>query len=248
MRHDRDDGSVSEHPRHARLSRLDAANWPRGTGTVIFIGWIGYAVASSVWIHPLLWTVLPSGLALYLLAERYPVRCVLLLVVPLAILTALSQVVAGWSAVPTAVAFATYLIGCAYFSFILCVPNRDRLVALLPSPILGERFGARLAWTRFEESLMAANGLVAQGIDVADRDGRHAELRGLATEARRESRRSGPWADAWAAQAGWMEALDELVGVNPSADQVRYVHDLLVALDDAHMLAIEQTSVLDPAP
>lgn len=240
--------SVSPHPRQARLSRLDPANWPTGAGLLLFVAWLAYAIAMNVWVYPLIWTVLPSGLTLYLFAERYPWRVILLFVVPLAVLTGISQVVATWSDVPTSVAFAIYLLACAYFSVVVCVPNRDRLIGGLPRRFLGERFDGRLAWTRFEESLVTANPLVRQVGESDGKAGRGSALNALAAVARRESRRGGTWQDAWTAHATWLDALDELVGIEPSTDEVRHVHDLLVGLDEAHMAAIERMSVLDPAP
>ncbi len=238
---------VSDQPRPARLSRLDPLNWPTGVGLLLFVAWLAYAVAMNVWVHPLIWTVLPSGLTLYLIAERYPWRVIVLLVVPLTILTAVAQVVATWSDVPTSIAFATYLVACVYFSVVVCVPNRDRSIARLPRRLLGERFDARLSWTRFEESLVAANGIVRQITDSGDEGTRQAAIRELAHEGRREAARGGTWQAAWVAFATWLDALDRLVGTEPSPDEVRHVHDLLVALDAAHMEAIEQTSILDPA-
>jgi hypothetical protein len=199
-----------------------------------------------VWVRVLLWTVLPTGLTLYLIAARYPKRLVLLLVMPLTVMTAASQVVAGRSDTPTWVAFAIYLSGCAYFSTVVCVPNRDRRVALLPGRLLGERFSARLAWTRFEESLTAANAAVRHISDIEHSSDCQATLQGLATEARREAHRGGIWAEAWAAQATWLDALDDVAGIEPSVDQARRVHDLLRDLERAHVRAIERTSVLDP--
>jgi hypothetical protein len=226
---------------------LDPTNWPSGMGTVLFFAWLAYAVASTVWVHLLLWTVLPSGLTLYLFAERYPWRVVLIFVVPLTLLTAFSQVVAISSDAPTWVAFAIYLIACGYFSFVVCYPNRDRWIARLPRWLLGERFAARLAWTRFEESLVAANALVRQINANEDQGGRQAAIHRLAIEARRDSRRGGTWQQAWAAHFTWLEGLGKLVGIEPSADQLRHVKDLLAELDGAHMLAIERTAVIDPA-
>jgi len=209
--------------------------------------WIALAVTSLVWIHPLLWTVLPSGLTLYLLAEGYPARLVLVLVVPLAIVTASSQVLAAWSDVPTWVAFATYTGACAYFSLLVVSPNRDRLVARFPRALLGERFEARLAWARFEESLVAANAVVRQTTETADRTTGRTALHGLATDARREARRPGDWADAWAAEAAWLEAVERCAGAESADEQVRQVRDQLSRLDEAHLRAIERTSALDAA-
>jgi len=237
---------VSDQPRPARISRFDPINWPSGTGLALFLAWVAYAVACTVWVQALLWTVLPTGLTLYLIAERYPRRVVLLLVVPLTMLTAGSQLVAARVDTPTWVAFAIYLFGCAYFSTVICVPNRDRRIALLPRRLLGERFAARLAWTRFEESLTAANAVVRHISDSEETGDCQAAMRRLATEARRESGRGGTWAEAWAAQATWLDALSAVVGIEPSVAQVRNVHELLRELERAHVRAIERTSVLDP--
>ena len=228
------------------MSRLDPTNWPRGTALVLFVGWVAYAVVSTVWLHPLLWTVLPIGLTLYLYAERYPWRVTLAVVAPLVLLTAFSQVVATSSDAPTAVAFGIYVVACVYFS-VMCVSDRERWLARLPAWLLGDRFEARLAWIRFEDSLVAANAAVRQ-VDAADDQGaRHAAMDRLATQARRESRRGGAWHEAWIALAAWLAALTELVGTAPSPDQAQQVHRLLDELDGAHMRAIEQTGALDPA-
>lgn len=237
--------SVSDHSRHARLSRLDPAHWPPGTAIVLFVSWAAFALVSTVWLRPLLWTVLPIGLILYLYAERYPWRVNLTLVAPLALLTGLAQVVASTDS-PTVVAFGIYLIACVYFSAVTLFPDRDRLIARLPGWFLGARFAARLAWVRFEDSLVAGNAAVRQ-VDAGDDHGaRQATLDRLATQARRESRRSGAWHKAWIALAEWLEALSELVGTEPTPDQARHVHSLLGELDGAHMSAVEATSVLDP--
>ena len=238
---------MSEQPRRARVSRLDPANWPSGTGTVLFFAWLAYAVAISVWVPPLLWTVLPSGLTLYLIAERYPWRVVLILVVPLTLLTAFSQVVARSPGAPTWVAFAIYLIACGYFSFVVCYPNRDGWIARLPRRFLGERFAARLAWARFAESANAANAVVREINSSEDQGGRQAAFHRLALEARRESRRGGTWQEAWAAHATWLDGLGELVGTEPTVDEFRHVNDLLAKSNGAQMLAIERTDAIDPA-
>jgi hypothetical protein len=226
---------------------LDPANWPSGMGTVLFFAWLAYAVVSSVWVHPLLWTVLPSGLTLYLFAARYPWRVVLIFVVPLTLLTAFSQVVARSPDAPTWAAFGVYLIACGYFSFVICYPNRDGWIARMPRWFLGERFAARLAWARFAESANAANALVRQIAASEDRGGRQAAIHRLAIEARRESRRGGTWQEAWAAHAKWLEGLGKLVGIEPSAHQFRHVNDLLAESNGAQMVAIERTGVVDPA-
>ena len=180
--------TVSDRPRRAWTSRLDPINWPSGIGIVLFAAWVAYAVASTVWLHLLLWTVLPAGLALYLFAERYPWPVIVIFVVPLTLLTAFAQVVATWADTPLWISFAIYLIACGYFSVVVSDPNRDRWTARLPRALLGEQFSARLAWTRFEASLVAANALVRQTNAGGDQAGRHAALGRLATQARRESR------------------------------------------------------------
>ena len=237
---------VSDPPRHARLSRLDPTNWPPGTGILLFIGWATYAVVSTVWIPAFLWTVLPIGLTLFLIAERYPWRVNVLLVVPLALCTAAAQVVASSTDAPTVVAFGIYVIACSYFSTVICIPDRDQWIARLPQWILGERFACRLAWVRFEDSLIEANAIVREVDSGDDRGTRQAAMGRIATHARAESRGGGAWTEAWIALAEWLEALTEIVGTEPTSDQVRHVHRLLVELDGAHMGAIEQTTVLDP--
>jgi hypothetical protein len=239
---------VSEHPRRARTSWLDPTHWPPGTGTVLFFAWLAYAVACTLWVHLLIWTVLPAGLALYLIAAWYPWRVVLFLIVPLTLLTVLSQVVAISPEAPIWIAVAIYLVACGYFSFFVSSDDRDRWIARLPRWLLGERFAGRLAWARFEAAIIAANAVVRQ-IDAKEgRDDRHAAVDRLATEARRESRRGGIWQGAWAAQAGWLDGIGELVATKPSADTVRRVNDALSAMNGAHSLAIERTTGVDPAP
>jgi hypothetical protein len=238
---------VSQNPRRARMSRLQPSNWPTGTGTVLFFAWLAYAIASTVWLHPLLWTVLPVGLMLYLIAAWYPWRVVVLLVVPLTLITAFSQFVAISPDLPIWVGLAIYLIACGYFSFVVSSANLDRWIARLPSWLLGEQFAARVAWARFEEAAVAANSVVRQVSAGGDHIGRQAAIHRLATEARREARLGGIWQEAWAAQAAWLEGLGELVGSQPTADGSRHVNDLLEEMNRAHMVAIERSRVIDPA-
>jgi hypothetical protein len=233
---------MSGDSRHARLSRLDPVNWPPGIGIVLFVAWIAYAVAATLWVHLLLWTVLPLGLTLYLLTERYPWRVIVLLVAPLTLITVFSQGVAIVPETSTWAAFALYLVGCGYFSLVVVYgPNRDRLVARLPRRLLGETFAARLAWARFEDSVMATNAVVRR-INAGEGDdaGRKA-LGGLADAARRESRRGGIWQEAWAADAAWIDGLIDLVGTAPSPEALRHVNDLLAESNRVQLLAIEQT-------
>ncbi|MFL5669990.1 MAG: hypothetical protein ACJ77U_11430 [Chloroflexota bacterium] len=238
---------MADHPRRARSSRLDSVNWPSGTGIVLVAVWVAYAVASAIWVHALLWTVLPSGLTLFLIAERYPWTVVVLLVVPLTLLTLVAQGLATWSEAPTSLAFATYLVACAYFSSVLCMPDRDRFVGQLPVRFLGERFAARVSWSRFEESLVAANAAVRQ-LQVPEAQGdTRAVMAELARDARRASDRGGIWQGAWTAYATWLEALGLVAGSSGSREQARHIHDLLAGLDRAHMLAVERTTAIDPA-
>ena len=235
---------MSGDSRHARLSRLDPVNWPPGIGIVLLVAWLAYAVASTLWVHLALWTVLPLGLALYLLTERYPWRVILLIVAPLTLITVVSQVVAALPDTATWTAFAIYLVGCGYFSLVVCSPNRDRLVADLPRWVLGESFAARLAWTRFEESVMATNAVVRKiNAGGGDDAGRQAIGR-LAADARREAGRGGTWSDPWAAHAAWLDGLAELVGTTPTADELRRVNDLLDASNRAQQVAIDRTDDL----
>jgi hypothetical protein len=232
---------MSGDSRHARLSRLDPVNWPPGIGIVLFVAWLAYAIASTLWVHLLLWTVLPVGLALYLIAERYPLRVVLLVIAPLTFVTVLSQAVAVLPITPTWAAFAIYLVGCAYFSLVVCYPERDRMVARLPRPVLGETFAARLSWARFEDSVMATNAVVRK-INSGGREsaGRQA-LERLAAEARRESVRGGIWQEAWAAHAAWLDGLGELVGAEQTPEALRHVNELLAESNRVQMVAMEQT-------
>jgi hypothetical protein len=232
---------MSEDSRNARLSRLDPVNWPPGIGVVLFVAWLAYAVASTLWVHLLLWTVLPVGLALYLIAERYPLRVVLLAIAPLTFVTVLSQAVAVLPVTPTWAAFAIYLVGCGYFSLVVCYPERDRMVARLPRRVLGKTFAARLSWARFEDSVMATNAVVRK-INAGGREsaGRQA-LERLAAEARRESARGGIWQEAWAAHAAWLDGLGELVGAEQTPDALRQVNELLAESNRVQMLAMEQT-------
>jgi hypothetical protein len=232
---------MSGDSRHARLSRLDPVNWPPGIGIVLFVAWLAYAIASTLWVHVLLWTVLPVGLALYLIAERYPLRVVLLVIAPLTLVTVVSQAVAVLPITPTWAAFAIYLVGCGYFSLVVCYPERDRVVARLPSRVLGETFAARLSWARFEDSVMATNAVVRK-INAGGREsaGRQA-LERLAAEARRESARGGIWREAWAAHAAWLDGLGEMVGAEQTPEALRHVNELLAESNRVQMLAMETT-------
>jgi hypothetical protein len=232
---------MSGDSRNARLSRLDPVNWPPGIGIVLFVAWLAYAIASTLWVHVLLWTVLPVGLALYLIAERYPLRVVLLVIAPLTLVTVVSQAVAVLPITPTWAAFAIYLVGCGYFSLVVCYPERDRVVARLPSRVLGETFAARLSWARFEDSVMATNAVVRK-INSGGREsaGRQA-LERLAAEARRESVRGGIWQEAWAAHAAWLDGLGELVGAEQTPEALRHVNELLAESNRVQMVAMEQT-------
>ncbi|MFL5673761.1 MAG: hypothetical protein ACJ779_02035 [Chloroflexota bacterium] len=237
---------MSDQPRRAPFSRLDPINWPAGTGIALFIAWAAFAVVTGLWATVLLCTVLPAGLALFLIAERYPWRVVLLLVVPLAILTIVAQVLATWPVAPTWLAFAIYVLACGIFSFVLLAPDRDEWVARLPVWFLGEAFDARLAWPRFEHSLVAANASVRQ-LDAVETDSEPERvIDRLAEEARVAARRGGIWQDAWAALATWLEELHEVARPTPAPDQARRIHELLADLDGAHMLALERTGAIDP--
>jgi hypothetical protein len=232
---------MSGDSRHARLSRLDPVNWPPGIGIVLFVAWLAYAVASTLWVHLLLWTVLPLGLTLYLLTERYPWRMILLIVAPLTLITVLSQAVAIVPETPSLAAFAIYLVGCGYFSLVVCYPNRDRAVARLPRWLLGETFAARLSWARFEDSVVATNAVVRRINAGGGDDAGRAALGRLADGARRESRRRGIWQEAWAAHAAWLDGLGDLVGTEPSPAALRHVNDLLAESNRVQQLAIDRT-------
>jgi hypothetical protein len=153
----------------------------------------------------------------------------------------MSQVVAGMPDAPTWAAFAIYLVGCGYFSLVVCSPNRDRVVADLPDRVLGEPFVARLAWARFEDSVLATNAVVrtinAGGHESAGRQA----IERLAAEARGESARGGIWQDAWAAHAAWLDGLGEMVGADQTPDALRHVNELLAESNRVQMLAMEQT-------
>ncbi|HEV8401626.1 MAG TPA: hypothetical protein VGQ31_01190 [Candidatus Limnocylindrales bacterium] len=232
---------MSGESRNARLSRLDPVNWPRGAGILLFVVWLAYALVSTLWVHELLWTVLPAGLGLFLIAERYPWRVVVLVIAPLTLVTVLSQAVAIVPDAPTWAAFAIYLVGCGYFSLVVCSPNRDRVIADLPGWILGERFSSRLSWARFEESVMATNAVVRKiNADGRESAGRQA-LERLAADARHESARGGIWREAWAAHAAWVDGLGELVGTEPTPETLRRVNALLAESNRVQVLAMERT-------
>jgi hypothetical protein len=200
-----------------------------------------------VWFHVLLWTVLPIGLALYLFATWYPWRVVLILVAPVMMLTGYSQVVATSPDAPIWVAFAIYLVACGYFSFLVSYEKLDRWIGRLPRWLLGERFAVRMVWAHFEDSLVAANAVVRQVSAGGDDGGRRTTVHRLAIAARRESRRSGIWQEAWAAHAAWLDGLEELLDTKPTADSFRHLNDLLSDMNGAHMRAIERATVVDQA-
>ncbi len=209
--------------------------------------WLAYAALCTVWVHVLLWTVLPIGLTLYLFAAWYPWRVILILVVPVVVLTGYSQLIAASPDTPIWAAFAIYLAACGYFSFIVSYDQRDGLIARLPSWILGQRFSTRLTWARFEDAAVAANAVVRQVGAGGDASGKQATLHGLATAARREARRGGVWQEAWAAQAAWLDGLEELVASKPTAERARHVNDLLEAMNEAHLAAVERAGEVDAA-
>ena len=220
--------TVSDRPRRAWTSRLDPINWPSGIGIVLFAAWVAYAVASTVWLHLLLWTVLPAGLALYLFAERYPWPVIVIFVVPLTLLTAFAQVVATWADTPLWISFAIYLIACGYFSVVVSDPNRDRWTARLPR-------------TAPRRAILGAPGLdslrgVARRGQRAGPSNQRRQMTMPAGTQRLTGSRSGLAGNPMAAGPGgrrgqrtqaWLEGLDTLAGIEPSADQFRHVNDLL---------------------
>jgi hypothetical protein len=227
------------------MSRLHPSKWPTGTGTALFFAWLAYAIASTVWLRPLLWTVLPVGLTLYLIAAWYPPLVIVLFVLPLTLITAFSQLVAISPDVSIWAGLAVYLIACGYFSFVVTYANLDRWIARLPSWFLGEQFIARVAWARFEEAAVAANAVVRQLSAGRDQIAMQAAIQRLAIDARREAGRGGIWQEAWTAQAAWLDELGELIGRQPTADELRHLNDLLEVMNGAHMVAIERSRVVD---
>jgi hypothetical protein len=236
---------VGEDPRRARISRLDPTNWPSRTGTVVFLVWLAYAVASTVWLPLLLWTVLPSGMTLYLRAERYPWRVVLIFVLPITLLTAFAQAVRVWFDAPTWIAFAIYLVAAGVFSLVVADPRET--IARLPGWLLGEPVATRLVGARFAESVQAANAMVLPINAGEDRTRSRAEIHRLAIDARRESRHRGTWQGAWAAHAAWLEGLAALLETEPTDDEFRRVNSLVVEANEAERLAIERARAVDPA-
>ena len=239
--------SVSDRTRRAWTSRLDPINWPSGTGIVLFVAWVAYAVVSTVWLHLLLLDgpsdgpgAVPLRRALSVAGDRDlrhpadgPDR-----------LRAGRRDVGRHAALDQLRDLPDRL---RLFLGRRVRPEPRRLDARLPGWLLGKRFSARLAWSRFESSLVAANALVRQTNAGGDQTGRHAALGRLATQARRESGRDRTWLEAWAAHAAWLDGLDTLAGIEPTPDQIRPVNDLLDDANRVHMRAIEQTAVLDPA-
>jgi hypothetical protein len=224
---------------------LDPINWPSGAGTVVLVVWLAYAVASNVWMYPLIWTVLPTGMTLYLRAKRYPWRAILIFVPPLTLLTAFSQVVGTWFDAPMLVAFAIYLAACGLFALVVTDPQKT--YERLPAWLLGEPFATRLVGARFEDASEAANEMVRRINANEDPSGQKVEINRLAAEARRESRRSGTWREAWATHAAWLEGLAGLLDAEPTDDEFRHVNDLVLEANEAQRLAVEQAKVVDPA-
>ena len=65
-------------------------------------------------------------MTLYLRAERYPWRVVLIFVLPITLLTAFAQAVRVWFDAPTWIAFAIYLVAAGVFSLSAVGTRRDR--------------------------------------------------------------------------------------------------------------------------
>jgi hypothetical protein len=172
---------------------------------------------------------------------------IVLFVLPLTLITAFSQLVAISPAVPIWGSLAIYLLACGYFSFVVTYANLDRWVVRLPRWFVGDQFVARVAWARFEEAAVAANAVVRQVSAGGDHVGRQAAIHRLAIDARREAGRGGIWQEAWTAQGAWLEALGELLGRQPTADEVRHLNHLLEGMNGAHLAAIERSRVADPA-
>jgi hypothetical protein len=235
---------VGEQPPQARISRLDPSHWASGARIVVFFVWLAYAAACTIWAHPLLWTVLPAGVTLYLRADRYPWRVILIFVTPITLLTALAQAVNAWFDAPAWLAFSIYLLACVLFSLVMADP--DGTIARLPGWLLGEPFATRMVGGRFAESVEAANALVPQINSGDDRTNTQAEIHRLATEARLESLRTGTWQDAWATHAGWLEGLENLMTVGPTDAAFRHLNDLATAAYEAERRAIERANALDP--
>jgi hypothetical protein len=224
---------------------LDPINWPSGAGTVVLVVWLAYAVASNVWLYPLIWTVLPTGMTLYLRAKRYSWRAILIFVLPLTSLTAFSQVAGTWFLAPTSVAFAIYLAACALFALVVTDPQKT--YERVPAWLLGEPFATRLVGARFEDASEAANELVRRINANEDPGSQKVEINRLAAEARRESRRNGTWREAWATHAAWWEALAGLLDAEPTDEGFRQLNHLVVEANEAERLAIERAKALDPA-
>jgi hypothetical protein len=219
--------------------------WPSGAGMVVLVVWLAFAVASNVWMYPLLWTVLPSGIALYLRAARYPWRVILIFVVPITLLTTSAQAASAWLDAPVWVAFSIYLVACGLFSLVLA--DSHATIARVPRWLLGEPVATRVVGARFAESVEAANATVQRINAGDDRSGNRAEIRRIAIEARRQSRRDGTWQEAWATHATWLEGLVDLLETEPTDDEFRHLNHLVVEANEAERLAIERAKALDPA-
>ncbi|MEA2619702.1 MAG: hypothetical protein QOC97_475 [Chloroflexota bacterium] len=219
--------------------------WPPGARVVVLLVWLAYAVASNLWIYPLFWTVLPTGIALYLRIARYPWRVVLIFVVPITLLTTFAQAVSASLEAPVWVAFSIYLVACGLFSVV--VADSRETIARVPGWLLGEPLATRLVGARFAESVEAANATVHRINAGDDPSGSRAEIRRIANGARRESRRDGTWQEAWATHATWLEGLADLLETEPTDDEFRHLNQLVIEANEAERLAIERATALDPA-
>ena len=235
----------------SNLSKRAPRDWIAATGRrprvlVVFLVWLAYAAACTVWVHPLLWTVLPAGVALYLRADRYPWRVILIFVMPITLLTALAQAVNAWFDTPAWVAFSIYLLACVLFSLVMADPQRGRSSAC---PAGWSASHSRRGWSEPAswKSVEAANALVPQINSGDDRANTQAEIHRLAAEARLESQRTGTWQDAWATHAGWLEGLENLLTVGPTDDGFRHLNDLATAAYEAENKAIERAKALELA-
>jgi hypothetical protein len=236
---------MGEQPGSAGASRGHQTLWRRLRGIAIFLVWLAYAAASTIWIHPLIWTVLPIGMALYLRFEGYPRRLILIFVAPVTLLTASSQAVGALLGAPIWVSLAIYVVASGLFSLVVTDPHGA--YERLPAWLLGKRFATRLVGAHFEEATEAANEVVGRINASDDPSGQRVEIRRLAAEARREARRGGIWREAWATHAAWLEGLADLSEAEPSDDAFRHVNDLVVAANEAARVAIERAKAVDRA-
>ena len=199
----------------SNLSKRDSRDWTAATGRrprVLSSFWSGLPMPprARVWVHPLLWTVLPAGVALYLRADRYPWRVILIFVMPITLLDGVGtgrQRLVRHARLGRRFRSISSPASCSRSSW----PIRNRRSSACPAGLWASHsrrgWSERASWNQSKRRTRWSR----RSIRRDDRANTQAEIHRLATEARLESQRTGTWQDAWATHAGWLEGLENLL-------------------------------------